>query len=211
MDLFELRQEYANQQHDLESTSSDPFEQFQSWFKDASNAKLLEPNAMVLGTTNGVGMPALRIVLLKSLTPEGFTFFSNYNSRKAKHLESNNQATLLFPWHEMQRQVEVQGTIEKTSREESESYFSKRPRGSQLGAWVSDQSSEISSRQELEDSWQEFEAKFGDQPVPTPEHWGGYRLKPNRFEFWQGGSKRLHDRVIYEMQQGSWTRSLLAP
>ncbi|MFO0941088.1 MAG: pyridoxamine 5'-phosphate oxidase [Pirellulales bacterium] len=212
MDLSTLREEYASQDHDIATTAECPFEQFQKWFSQAMNAQLIEPNAMVLGTVDENHRPTQRTVLLKYFDTQGFVFFTNYGSRKSKQIVHNSQVSLLFPWLGLHRQVEINGRAEKVSTAESLKYFAMRPRGSQLGAWVSRQSEVVSSRSILESKWEELKRKFGDGEIPHPTFWGGYRVRPERFEFWQGGASRLHDRIEYlPTTQNSWQRHRLSP
>ena len=211
MDLSELRQEYANQDHDISTTAESPFEQFQAWFEQATRAELTEPNAMVLATVNSQAQVSQRTVLLKYFDEQGFVFFTNYGSRKAQQMSGNPAVSVLFPWLQLHRQVEITGVVEKVTTAESMKYFALRPRGSQLGAWVSQQSEVVSSRSVLESKWQELKEKFGHGEIPLPGFWGGYRIKPSRFEFWQGGAQRLHDRIEYLPSDGGWRRQRLAP
>lgn len=212
MDLSALRQEYANQDLDVATTEESPFAQFQKWFDAASTAELLEPNAMVLGTVGSEGQPSQRTVLLKYFDEAGFVFFTNYGSRKAKQIAGNSRVSLLFQWLPLHRQVELHGVAEKVSTSESLRYFAMRPRGSQLGAWISRQSEVVSSRSVLETKWDEFKRKFGEGEIPLPSFWGGFRVRPSRFEFWQGGAKRLHDRIEYlPTAGGGWERHRLSP
>ncbi len=211
MDLSALRQEYANQDHDISTTAESPFEQFQAWFEQATKAELIEPNAMVLSTASPDGRPTQRTVLLKYFDREGFVFFTNYGSRKAQQIEANKHVSVLFPWYALHRQVEINGTITRVSTTESMKYFALRPRGSQLGAWVSAQSEVVSSRSILESKWDAMMRKFGEGEIPLPDFWGGYRVIPDRFEFWQGGAKRLHDRVEYLPSDKVWNRQRLSP
>ena len=212
MDLSALREEYANQEHDISTTQECPFEQFQHWFEQSTNADLIEPNAMVLSTVSPEGYPSQRTVLLKYFDKVGFVFFTNYGSRKAQQMAANQHVSALFPWLQLHRQVEITGTVEKVTTAESMTYFALRPRGSQLGAWVSQQSEVVSSRSVLESKWEELKQKFGHGEIPLPGFWGGYRIKPSRFEFWQGGAKRLHDRIEYlPRTDGTWHRQRLAP
>lgn len=212
MDLSGLREEYANQEHDISTTSACPYEQFQTWFQHATAAELPEPNAMVLGTVNAQGLPSQRTVLLKFFDKDGFVFFTNYGSRKAEQMSANSNVSVLLPWYLLHRQVEISGVVEKVTTAESMRYFAMRPRGSQLGAWVSQQSQVVSSRSILEAKWEELKRKFGEGEIPLPSFWGGYRVQPKRFEFWQGGAKRLHDRIEYLPSPGnSWSRHRLSP
>jgi pyridoxamine 5'-phosphate oxidase len=211
MDLSALRQEYANQELDVETTARNPFEQFQNWFAAASTAELLEPNAMVLATVDAQQRPSQRTVLLKYFDDQGFVFFTNYGSRKAQQMAENQQVSVLFQWLPLHRQVEINGRVEKVSTAESLKYFALRPRGSQLGAWISRQSEVVSSRSVLETKWEEMKRRFGEGDIPVPSFWGGYRVLPNRFEFWQGGAKRLHDRIEYLPSENAWQRHRLSP
>lgn len=213
LDLSALRQEYANQELDISTVSTCPFEQFQKWFEQAMNSQLLEPNAMVLGTVDEENRPSQRTVLLKYFDAKGFVFFTNYGSRKARQIQSNASVSLLFPWLGLHRQVEISGLAIKVTTTESLKYFTLRPRGSQLGAWVSRQSEVVSSRSILETKWDELKRKFGDGEIPLPSFWGGYRIQPTRFEFWQGGASRLHDRIEYrlDVNEGTWQLGRLAP
>ncbi len=212
MDIADLRQEYSRDSIDVSTVDDCPFQQFEKWFNEACRAELTEPNAMVLSTVNDIGCPTQRTVLLKIFDRDGFVFFTNYGSRKAQHLAKNENASLLFPWFELQRQVEISGRAEKLSFSESVKYFASRPRGSQLGAWVSHQSSVISNRSILQNKLAEMKAKFTGGKIPMPTGWGGFRVIPNRFEFWQGGVNRLHDRIEYQLTgDDGWQRQRLSP
>ena len=197
-DIAAMRRQYGEVGLVESDLPADPLRLFDTWLKDAmSNEIVVEANAMVLSTTVG-DQPTSRTVLLKDLTDTGFTFFSNYESRKAEQIAKNNQVSLVFPWYPMERQVIVIGSASKISKEESEKYFATRPRGSQIGAWASAQSSELSSRAELEKSFSDFEKKWPEgEQIPRPEHWGGYLVIPKSVEFWQGRYSRLHDRIRY--------------
>jgi len=210
-DLSNLRKEYAQAQLTMDSLEKLPILQFQKWFDQALKAAILEPNAMVLGTVDIDNTPTQRTVLLKYFNRLGFVFFTNYTSRKAQHLEANPNASLLFPWYSLERQVIVKGKIVRIPVEESKAYFFSRPYGSQLGAWVSKQSSVIDSRQVLEDRLSELKQQFPEGEVPFPDFWGGYRLVPESMEFWQGGVNRLHDRILYEQVKSAWTMVRLSP
>ncbi len=213
MDLGDQRRSYSMASIDIETVDASPFQQFENWFLEAESRNLLEPNAMVLSTVDSDNQPSQRTVLLKLFDESGFVFFTNYNSRKASHIKENPSVSILFPWYPLQRQVEISGHIERVSTAESAKYFAVRPRGSQLGAWVSHQSSVVSNRAVLMSKLTELKNKFLSGEIPMPDFWGGFRLVPRRFEFWQGGLDRLHDRIEYRRgdQSGSWTRQRLAP
>jgi pyridoxamine 5'-phosphate oxidase len=212
MDLGTLRRNYTQQGLDLQDLDADPFNQFSLWFEQACQADILEPNALVLATVAPSGQPFQRTVLLKYFDQDGFVFFTNYGSRKAQHIESNSQVSLLFPWYALERQLAIQGTAQRISPAESLKYFLSRPRGSQLGAWVSQQSSIISSRQLLEMQFEKIREKFLNQEIPLPDFWGGYRVHPTSFEFWQGRPNRLHDRFLYSREaDATWIIARLSP
>ncbi len=214
MDLSDLRQEYADRLLDVDHVDDCPFRQFEQWYREASEAELLEPNAMTLATVDESGAPCQRTVLLKYFDEHGFVFFTNYESRKARQLELNQRVSVLFPWLPLQRQVEISGTASRVSKAETLKYFLSRPRGSQLGAWVSQQSQVITSRSVLEMKMDELKRKYRDGQVPLPSFWGGYRIEPSRFEFWQGRPNRLHDRICYlpeEEKQRGWKSLRLSP
>ena len=210
--IADLRQEYTKASLDIDSVNQDPMIQFEKWFSEAQKGELLEPNAMVLSTVDISGQPFQRTVLMKALATDGIVFYTNYKSRKAQQIKENNNVSALFPWYAMERQVAIQGVVEKISAKESLKYFSSRPHGSQLGAWVSQQSSVISSRSILEMKLAEMTRKFKEGKVPLPDFWGGYRIKPTTIEFWQGRQSRLHDRLIYiRNEEGTWSIDRLAP
>ena len=212
MDLTSLRAKYTTKGLDIKDLNQDPFMQFETWFNEAINAKLTEPNAFSLATVGLDMMPSIRTVLLKIFDEKGFVFFTNYKSTKAKQVEENPKAAALFAWLDLERQVKIEGSIEKISSTESLKYFLSRPKGSQIGAWVSHQSEVITSRSLLEQKFDEIKKKFLKGEVPFPSFWGGYAIKPIRIEFWQGGQDRLHDRFLYELQKdNTWTISRLAP
>ncbi len=211
MSLADLRKDYSLAGLVEKDLARDPFRQFEKWFQEADAAKIHEPNAMTLSTATREGRPSARTVLLKGIDGRGFVFFSNYESRKGRELDGNPLATLLFPWLALERQVIAEGHVAKVPREESETYFHSRPRASQLGAWVSQQSSIISDRSVLEDSMKLLEAKYAGREVPLPPHWGGWRLAPETVEFWQGRRSRLHDRLRYRRSKDGWTIERLAP
>lgn len=190
----------------------DPIKQFQVWFDEAIGAKLPMPDAMSLATVTPDGRPTARMVLLKQVDTEGFVFFTNYQSSKARQLEINPYGALVFYWPQLERQVRVEGKVNKTSAEESAAYFKTRPRESQIGAWASPQSEVISAREVLEQRAHELAEQYCDTEIDCPAHWGGFRLKPDRIEFWKGRVGRLHDRILYELQPDeTWTIKRLAP
>ncbi|MCL2458858.1 MAG: pyridoxamine 5'-phosphate oxidase [Desulfobulbus sp.] len=211
MDIKGLRKEYINSVLTREMMAPDPFDQFTAWFNEACAAGLVEPNAMTLTTVDGEGQPSLRTVLLKIFDHDGFVFFTNYHSRKARQIRQNNRVALLFPWIGMARQVIITGRAEKISMAESARYFASRPRSSQLGAWISRQSSVLSSRQLLMMELECMKARFLKGEVPLPDFWGGYRVCPDSIEFWQGQTSRLHDRFLYRCADTGWTIERLAP
>lgn len=210
-EIAAMRQDYTIGELLESNAPSEPWELFSSWFEIARNTKILEPNAMILSTVMQDGQPTSRVVLLKDFDQNGLVFFTNYLSQKGEQLAHNPRASILFWWEPLQRQIRVEGEVVKIDEEDSDAYFQSRPYGSRLGAWISEQSQTIVDRIALEKRQIEFEKKFEDGNVPRPDHWGGYRLAPNKFEFWQGRSNRLHDRLLYQMKQDSWTRVRLAP
>jgi pyridoxamine 5'-phosphate oxidase len=210
--IIETRSEYKRGALERAELKPSPFEQFAVWFTQAIDAKVVEPNAMSLATTGNDGRPLVRTVLLKSYDEHGFVFYTNLESRKARQMAENPQASVLFPWLALERQVIVCGQVERVSLAETASYFATRPRGSQLGAWVSQQSSVITTRKLLEEKWEEMKRKFGEGLIPLPSWWGGYRLVPREIEFWQGRPSRLHDRFLYSRDaEGAWKIDRLAP
>ncbi|NQY21334.1 MAG: pyridoxamine 5'-phosphate oxidase [Campylobacteraceae bacterium] len=211
MDLSALREEYTKYGLDKKDLDENPIKQFETWFNQAIDAKLEEPNAMTLATVGEDLMPSIRIVLLKLFSEEGFVFFSNYKSLKAKQIEQNPQAAMHFSYMPLERQIKIEGKIEKISSKESLKYFLSRPKGSQIGAWVSHQSEVISSRSLLEAKFNEIKTKFLKGEIPFPSFWGGYILKPEKIEFWQGGKDRLHDRFVYTKINNIWKIDRLAP
>lgn len=213
MDLSYIRGKYTTKDFDIDDLNKNPFLQFETWFNDAIDAKLIEPNAFSLATIDKENMmPSIRTVLLKYFSDKGFVFFTNYESKKARQLEQNPKAAALFTWLPLERQVKIEANVEKISKAESLKYFLSRPKGSQMGAWVSRQSETISSRALLEQKFEEMKNKFLNKEIPFPSFWGGYILKPVKIEFWQGGENRLHDRFLYTLQEdGSFTISRLAP
>ncbi len=211
LDLTSLRQDYTKASLDTDSVSPSPFDQFQLWFQQALSGGILEPNAMVLGTSDAAGNVSQRTVLLKAFDQKGFVFYTNYKSKKAQQISENGKVSLLFPWYKLERQVAISGIAEKVSTQESMAYFLSRPHGSQLGAWVSHQSKVITSRSILEQKLSEMKAKFKEGKLPFPDFWGGYRIVPTSIEFWQGRSSRLHDRILYERNENIWDIKRLAP
>ena len=212
MDIKGLRKEYANPVLTREMLDPDPYGQFERWFQETCNAGLSEPNAMTLATVDTDGQPTLRTVLLKLFDRDGFVFYTNYGSRKARQIAANHRVALLFPWVKLARQVAITGVAEKVSLAESARYFASRPHESQLGAWISQQSSVLGSRQLLMNELEKIKARFSKGEVPLPDFWGGYRVRPASIEFWQGQTSRLHDRFLYTRQtDASWTIERLAP
>lgn len=211
LDLAALREDYARAGLDEADVAADPLVQFGRWFDDAVAAGLHEPNAMVVATVDADGAPSARIVLLKELTDDGFVFYTNHGSRKGHALAAEPRCSLLFPWHPLERQVRVEGRAEPLPRDVVAAYFAVRPRSSQLGAWASRQSSTIASRAELEASYAAAEERFAGGDVPVPEEWGGYLVRPDVVELWQGRTGRLHDRLVYRRGGGGWGIERLAP
>jgi pyridoxamine 5'-phosphate oxidase len=211
-ELQNLRQDYSAASLSETSINVNPIKQFDIWFNEAVKADIHEPNAMTLATATTDGRPSARIVLLKGFDMNGFAFYTNYLSRKGKELTKNPNAAVVFFWGELERQVRIEGNIEKLSKEQSEKYFQSRPKGSQIGALVSPQSQEIDSRDVLEAKMSQLEAEYADKEIPKPSFWGGYILKPRLIEFWQGRSSRLHDRIAYKkIDNKNWKKVRLAP
>ncbi len=208
--IAQLRKNYTFGQLSETDVPGNPLPLFKLWFDQAVRAECPEPNSMTLATANKAGNPSARIVLLKGADENGFSFFTNYESQKGKDLAVRPQAALLFHWHELERQVRIQGLVERVSAVESDEYFHSRPSASRIGAWASPQSSVIPNREFLEAAEKQFKAEFGDAP-PRPEHWGGYRLRPTEIEFWQGRPSRLHDRIHYKLNGSTWQVNRLAP
>jgi pyridoxamine 5'-phosphate oxidase len=206
------RDDYTRGAFDADSADPDPIRQFQAWYREAAATPMREPTAMTLATATPDGRPSARIVLLKAVDDRGFVFFTNYQSRKGGELEHNPWAALVFYWPHLERQVRVEGRVAKVPDEESDAYFKSRPRGSQIGAWASEQSRAIESRIELEKRAEELAATYRDREIPRPPHWGGFRLSPVAIELWQGRLDRLHDRLLYSRAaDGGWTRGRLSP
>ncbi|MCR9251373.1 MAG: pyridoxamine 5'-phosphate oxidase [bacterium] len=212
IDISTIREEYTRQALSEKDVASNPIDQFKKWFEEAMNSEVYVSNAMSLGTADKSGQPSVRIVLLKGIDEKGFKFFTNYESSKGQQLMDNPKAAATLFWPELERQIRIEGAIEKLTHQESEKYFHSRPIGSQIGAWSSPQSKKIESRGELEDKEALFKEKFdGLEKIPKPDHWGGYSIVPNSIEFWQGRENRLHDRILYELKDGNWVTSRLAP
>ncbi len=212
MSIIPERKEYTKSELDEASVSDDPIQQFQLWYEEAIAAGLDEPNAMTLATASPEGRPAARVVLLKQYDAKGFGFFTNYQSRKGQDLEANPFAALLFFWQPLERQVRIEGRVEKLSSEESDAYFQSRPAETRIGAWVSEQSKVLSGREVLEARFEELKRRYAEGPIPRPLHWGGFRVVPETFEFWQGRASRLHDRLRYRREaSGVWIIERLAP
>jgi len=212
MALADMRRDYSLAGLLEKDLAKNPFRQFEQWFQEAEAAKIAEPNAMTLATAGRDGRPSARTVLLKGCDGRGFVFYTNYESRKGRELDANPRATLLFPWVAMERQIIIEGTVTRVSREAAEAYFHSRPRGSQLAAWASPQSTAVAGRAVLEESYRVVDKKYEGRTVPLPPNWGGFRLAPETVEFWQGRRSRLHDRLRYRREPGGdWVVERLAP
>lgn len=210
--IADLRRSYTSDTLSMAEILDNPIAQFQKWMNEAMEGKVLEPNAMTLATVGKNGWPSARIVLLKGLDEDGFLFYTNYQSEKARQMAENPKAALVFCWLEMERQVRIEGSIELATAEKSDNYYQSRPKGSRIGAWVSPQSNSIPSRDFLEKRVGEMTTLFNDKDeIPRPPFWGGYKLKPRKIEFWQGRSSRLHDRIVYHHHQGEWKIERVAP
>jgi pyridoxamine 5'-phosphate oxidase len=210
MKIADLRQEYMRAGLAEADAERDPIRQFERWFDDALRAQLPLPNAMTLATVGADGAPSARVVLLKGIEGGGFTFYTNYRSRKARELETRGTACLVFMWSALERQVRIDGRIERVSAAESDAYYASRPLGARLSAWASPQSEKVASRAVLETAMEELRRRHGEAP-PRPPHWGGYRVLPSELEFWQGRADRLHDRLVYTREGGEWRIARLAP
>ncbi|NOU19185.1 MAG: pyridoxamine 5'-phosphate oxidase [Bacteroidales bacterium] len=209
--IASIRRDYTLKKLDEQEIDRDPFVQFGLWFDEVLNAKVLEPNAMILATSTREGKPSARVVLLKQFDNRGFSFFTNYHSRKALELEKNPYASLVFFWPELERQVRIEGYVSRVSETESDNYFDSRPEGSKIAALVSPQSQVIPNRNHIESLQVDYHHKFSEKPINRPSNWGGYLLRPSLFEFWQGRTNRLHDRIQYRFVNGEWIIERLAP
>lgn len=207
--IADARREYTAAGLTEEDLSADPFDLFGRWYDQA--APLLEPNAMVVATVDPDGTPSARMVLLKGVSPAGFTFYTHLTSRKGRALTADHRVALLFPWHQVERQIRIEGTAQEVARDEVEAYFASRPRSSQVGAWASPQSEPVAGREELADRYTEAAARFDGVEMPAPPQWGGYRVRPDSFEFWQGRPGRMHDRLTYRRDGAAWVTGRLAP
>lgn len=209
-ELQDTREDYQQGRLNKEETEADPLEQFKTWYREYEEVNKLDTNAMTLSTTGVDGFPSARVVLLKGIDEGGFEFYTNYNSNKGEEIAQDSRVCLNFYWPQVERQVRVTGYAERLPAEESDAYFQSRPYGSRIGAWVSPQSDVIPGREVLNERKKEIEQKYPEE-VPRPPHWGGYRVMPERIEFWQGRSNRLHDRIEYRKENGSWNKQRLAP
>jgi pyridoxamine 5'-phosphate oxidase len=210
--LSNIRKDYTLHSLNEEDVTASPIEQFAKWWEDAAASQIVEMNAMTVATADSKGIPDARIVLLKAFDEKGFVFFTNYNSAKSKQLEENPNATLLFFWKELERQVRISGVAEKITLKESIDYFDSRPEGSKIGAWSSPQSMVVAGKAFLKETFDYYAERFKHGAIPKPPHWGGYRIKPSNIEFWQGRPSRMHDRILYtETTSGSWKIERLAP
>ncbi|MGO1297587.1 MAG: pyridoxamine 5'-phosphate oxidase [Vibrio sp.] len=211
MELADIRREYIRGGLRRDDLLANPVDQFNLWLSQAVDAKLIDPTAMTVATVDQHGQPFQRIVLLKNVEKDGFIFYTNLGSRKAQHIESNRYVSLHFPWHNLERQVHITGVAEKLTAKENMTYFTSRPKDSQIAAIASRQSSRISARGVLEGTFLELKKKFANGDIPVPSFWGGYRIRPTSMEFWQGGENRLHDRFIYSREEDEWMIERLAP
>ena len=211
-DVQQLREDYQRAALSLPDTDPDPIVQFRRWFEEAVASEVPEPNAMTVATASPDGVPSARVVLLKDYDAAGFVFYTNYESQKGRELDANPRAAAVFVWLDLERQVRIEGAVERISAEQSTAYYHRRPKKSQIGAWASDQSRVIEDRAVLEEREAALNAQYADaEQLPRPAHWGGYRIRPRRIEFWQGRSSRLHDRINYRREAGAWVRERLAP
>ena len=206
-----MRIDYNKHKLEDQDVNPNPIFQFEKWFQEAKDAHVHEPYAMTLATANAEGHPSARVVLMRRFDETGFVFFTNYLSRKGVDILENPNAALLFFWQDLERQVRIEGTLEKVTREESEMYFQSRPHESKIGAWTSEQGRVIANRKVLDERFKEFSLKYPEEHVPCPPHWGGYILKPTCIEFWQGRPSRLHDRILFTLVNGAWNKERLAP
>lgn len=206
-----IRRDFANKLLNEDAVNKNPFLQFSHWFEEAVNAQLLDPYAMLISTVDADRQPHSRVVYLRNISEEGMIFYTNYNSEKAKNISDSNKIAINFFWVELERQIRIEGLVSKVSDELSDNYFAGRPRESQIGAWASNQSERIDSREELEKQVAFYNEKFKNTEVPRPPHWGGYVVKPVKFEFWQGRPNRLHDRLVYSKKETDWQISRVAP
>lgn len=212
MSIEDLRKEYKGSVLNAQDLGDDPIDAFRNWFEEARTHELIpEPNAMTVATVNDKGFPSARILLLKEIRDQGFIFYTNYQSRKGEDIMATGKAAVVFWWEPLRRQIRIEGDISKIDEVDSKAYFSSRPRGSQIGAWVSEQSSVIDSREELDSKLDAYIAQFGDEPIPKPPHWGGYIVNPSCIEFWQGGERRLHDRIRFRRNNDAWIVDRLSP
>jgi len=211
VDVSALRKQYTRAGLREADMDPDPIDQFHNWFENAIDADLYEPNAMILATATPEGRPSARTVLLKGYDERGFVFYTNYEGRKADELEANPACALLFYWGELERQVRIEGRAGRLSGSESDIYFASRPRGSRIGAWASEQSRTVASREILEDRVRSLESEYEEREIPRPPFWGGYRVEPDAIEFWQGRENRLHDRLVYRRNGGAWKMERLQP
>jgi pyridoxamine 5'-phosphate oxidase len=211
MSIADIRKEYQRHALSEHDVADDPIAQFSAWFQEAIQAEVVEPNAMALATATPDAYPSARIVLLKGVDQRGFVFYTDYRSRKGRELADNPCASLCFFWAELERQVRINGAVQRVSRDEADAYFQSRPLPSRIGAWTSSQSSVLASRAELEAQLAENEARFSGGHVPLPDHWGGFRVVPEEIEFWQGRPSRLHDRVQFRREAGVWVKRRLSP
>ena len=209
--IADIRTDYKLQTLNETDVATNAIKQFSKWWDEAVKSDIDEVNAMVLATATKDGKPSARIVLLKGYDEKGFVFYTNYDSQKGLELADNPNASIVFFWKELQRQVRIDGIIEKVSAEESDTYFNSRPEGSRIGAWASPQSKVVATRSELENSYETYHQKFAGKNIPRPTHWGGYRIKPIEIEFWQGRPNRLHDRILYTLIESTWKIERLAP